>query len=314
MLEKNIYKVNKIYSGTIYYTVGSEPNQTLISICPDGSNRHEISLHIKNLLMECGGWLYFVRSTLYNSVMFRSRPDGSEQKVICQDVDSFEGMNNGYLYYKDTNDTLNRVRMDGSSKQKLCTNVENILSISDDCIIYTSWDSTILTDSVGNRKSAVVKSIYATDFYGKGKRKLAYNILEAKQMDEDTIYFITKESSTSIGGVKKALNEIVGKEYKTNKLLNYITEVQVKKEGCYVATCVYGSYDCPQVWTLRRFRDNILARHVFGRLFIALYYAISPTLVRLFGDTGWFRSFWKRQLDFLVAELRSRGVDHTPLE
>ena len=314
LLEKNIYKVNKIYSGTIYYTVGSEPNQTLISICPDGSNRHEISLHIKNLLMECGGWLYFVRSTLYNSVMFRSRPDGSEQKVICQDVDSFEGMNNGYLYYKDTNDTLNRVRMDGSSKQKLCTNVENILSISDDCIIYTSWDSTILTDSVGNRKSAVVKSIYATDFYGKGKRKLAYNILEAKQMDEDTIYFITKESSTSIGGVKKALNEIVGKEYKTNKLLNYITEVQVKKEGCYVATCVYGSYDCPQVWTLRRFRDNILARHVFGRLFIALYYAISPTLVRLFGDTGWFRSFWKRQLDFLVAELRSRGVDHTPLE
>ena len=29
--------------------------------------------------------------------------------------------------------------------------------------------------------------------------------------------------------------------------------------GCYVATCVYGSYDCPQVWTLRRFRDNTLA-------------------------------------------------------
>ena len=30
-------------------------------------------------------------------------------------------------------------------------------------------------------------------------------------------------------------------------------------QGCYVATCVYGSYDCPQVWTLRRFRDNTLA-------------------------------------------------------
>lgn len=29
--------------------------------------------------------------------------------------------------------------------------------------------------------------------------------------------------------------------------------------GCYVATAVYGSYDCPQVWTLRRFRDNTLA-------------------------------------------------------
>lgn len=27
------------------------------------------------------------------------------------------------------------------------------------------------------------------------------------------------------------------------------------RKGCYVATCVYGSYDCPEVWTLRRFRD-----------------------------------------------------------
>ncbi|MDR0918559.1 MAG: hypothetical protein LBM93_04840 [Oscillospiraceae bacterium] len=28
---------------------------------------------------------------------------------------------------------------------------------------------------------------------------------------------------------------------------------------CYIATAVYGSYDCPEVWTLRRFRDYILA-------------------------------------------------------
>ena len=31
------------------------------------------------------------------------------------------------------------------------------------------------------------------------------------------------------------------------------------KAGCYVATSVYGSYDCPEVWTLRRFRDEVLA-------------------------------------------------------
>ena len=33
-----------------------------------------------------------------------------------------------------------------------------------------------------------------------------------------------------------------------------------KKQGCYVATCVYGSYDCPEVWILRRFRDESLER------------------------------------------------------
>lgn len=28
---------------------------------------------------------------------------------------------------------------------------------------------------------------------------------------------------------------------------------------CYVATAVYGSYDCPQVWILERYRDYTLA-------------------------------------------------------
>ena len=55
--------------------------------------------------------------------------------------------------------------------------------------------------------------------------------------------------------------------------------------GCYVATAVYGSYDCPSVWILRRFRDNDLANSIFGRVFIHAYYAISPSLVRMFGNT-----------------------------
>ena len=36
-------------------------------------------------------------------------------------------------------------------------------------------------------------------------------------------------------------------------------------EGCYIATCVYGSYDCPQVWVLRRFCDETLKQHALGR-------------------------------------------------
>jgi hypothetical protein len=84
--------------------------------------------------------------------------------------------------------------------------------------------------------------------------------------------------------------------------------------GCYVATCVYGSYDCPQVWTLRRFRDNTLASTWYGRLFIRTYYAVSPTLVKWFGNTNWFRTFWKGKLDRMVSRLESEGVENTPYE
>ena len=85
-----------------------------------------------------------------------------------------------------------------------------------------------------------------------------------------------------------------------------------KKSGCYVATAVYGSYDCPQVWTLRRYRDNTLAKTWYGRAFIRFYYAISPTLVRLFGDAAWFQKLWRPKLDRMVRNLNAQGVLNTP--
>ena len=84
------------------------------------------------------------------------------------------------------------------------------------------------------------------------------------------------------------------------------------KGGCYVATAVYGSYDCPQVWTLRRFRDDALAETWYGRAFIHTYYAISPTLVKWFGKSTWFRQMWKPTLDRMVLRLNREGVSDTP--
>ena len=84
--------------------------------------------------------------------------------------------------------------------------------------------------------------------------------------------------------------------------------------GCYVATCVYGSYDCPEVWTLRRYRDELLGASWHGRMFIRLYYAVSPTLVKWFGHTRWFKKLFKKRLDKMVQKLQNEGFDSTPYE
>ena len=81
--------------------------------------------------------------------------------------------------------------------------------------------------------------------------------------------------------------------------------------GCYVATCVYGSYDCPEVWTLRRFRDYKLTKTWYGRAFIHTYYAISPSIVKYFGKTTWFKKMWKGKLDKIVTKLKMEGFDDT---
>lgn len=81
--------------------------------------------------------------------------------------------------------------------------------------------------------------------------------------------------------------------------------------GCYIATYVYGSYDCQEVWTLRRFRDNNLNRTWFGKKFIRIYYAISPIIVKWFGKYTWFNRFWKVFLDKLVLNLQKKGIENS---
>lgn len=85
-----------------------------------------------------------------------------------------------------------------------------------------------------------------------------------------------------------------------------------QKGPCYVATAVYGSYNCPEVWTLRRFRDFVLAETWYGRLFVRTYYAISPSIVKVFGEANWFKHIWKPILDKFVSKLQANGFKSTP--
>ena len=124
---------------------------------------------------------------------------------------------------------------------------------------------------------------------------------------------------------REAASEYRERMMKTNYMLkdlepSYIAEPvpevpQAKSSGCcYVATAVYGSYDCPEVWTLRRFRDNSLAETWYGRAFVKTYYAISPTLVKWFGHTEWFKKMWRGTLDRMVMKLQTKGFESTPYE
>lgn len=80
-------------------------------------------------------------------------------------------------------------------------------------------------------------------------------------------------------------------------------DLSQKKQGCYIATAVYGSYDAPEVLVLRRWRDQSLTRTAAGRGLVRLYYAASPTVVRACGDRRWFNGPVRRALDALVRYL-----------
>lgn len=45
---------------------------------------------------------------------------------------------------------------------------------------------------------------------------------------------------------------------------------------------------------------------------IKAYYATSPKIIKLFGHTDWFNSFWRKHLDGFVAKLNKQGVTSDP--
>jgi hypothetical protein len=49
---------------------------------------------------------------------------------------------------------------------------------------------------------------------------------------------------------------------------------------CFVATAAYGAHWGKEVWALRRFRDQYLAKHEVGRALISTYYAYGPTVAK----------------------------------
>lgn len=91
-----------------------------------------------------------------------------------------------------------------------------------------------------------------------------------------------------------------------NRNINMINNVEKRvntKTGCYIASCVYGSYNANEVLQLRSYRDNILTKNIFGRIFIDVYYLISPKIVLTLGRFYTFRKLSKLFLDRLINSL-----------
>ena len=105
------------------------------------------------------------------------------------------------------------------------------------------------------------------------------------------------------------------KDYLSKMQIGIPDNLQIKEElydessqhsngKCYVATVVYGSYDYPSVCVLRKFRDEKLSTNILGKLFVSLYYTISPYLVKYLGEKKIFLIISKKILDHLFLKIQ----------
>ncbi len=136
-----------------------------------------------------------------------------------------------------------------------------------------------------------------------------YDVIDGKI----TINQLPTKPVHNLSSTNNTTNQTSGPVQKLNSPDNTSNKnISQTNDGCYIATCVYGSYDCPEVWTFRRYRDQVLRSSIIGIVFIKIYYATSPTLVKWFGGMKTFRTFNRKILDKLVSILNNKGFENKP--
>ncbi len=71
--------------------------------------------------------------------------------------------------------------------------------------------------------------------------------------------------------------------------------------GCYIATAIYDSYEAPEVYFFRHYRDTKLAKTNYGITLIKIYYLLSPTLARIIGNSKFLSAIVKKVLDKSIS-------------
>jgi hypothetical protein len=100
----------------------------------------------------------------------------------------------------------------------------------------------------------------AFDLFGSDYDKISEKAKQLEQAAEDL-----KKEKQRVEAIHQSINRNVKNSTKSK---------------CYIATAVYGNGNAPEVLLLRQFRDRFLLSSMMGRLFVTVYYFISPRMIK----------------------------------
>lgn len=143
---------------------------------------------------------------------------------------------------------------------------------------------------------------------GMSKQEIFKTQLEMNRSDEICEWYCNNDSrSTDELGVREEVNRIAKKlGFEEKYHVSAPDKVGGTKDGCFIATAVYGDYEHPKVLVLREFRDRKLKNSFIGLAFIKTYYKISPPLAAYVRTRPFLLAKFRSAIDMIVALLMRR--------
>jgi TM2 domain-containing membrane protein YozV len=262
LIERNVYDYFKVIHNRFYYNVGNEENNSLISNSIEGNSRRQVLRYMKEVLFTQEQYLYILQGNRYRSGLIRFDTYSGKSQLVIDDLKEIFEFKYGYIFYKDSDDSLCRVRIDGANREILSEDVGEIITIKNNFIYYSILESESKKNSqkntsvlknilsaVDNKNTEQVKasnnklfaneekeenpfsfftaktirSLYRMNADGNAKQKLSFDIINAKEHSENMIDFIVKSNNHKFDQQLMRLN--------TETLeTNLITYLGVEKE------------------------------------------------------------------------------------
>lgn len=88
---------------------------------------------------------------------------------------------------------------------------------------------------------------------------------------------------------------------------NAVNKTVAKQKGmCFIATAAFESAEAPEVFFLRKFRDDTLLNSTAGAFFVDVYYRVSPSLASIVSRSRILKRSSRVILRYVIQHLRSR--------
>jgi hypothetical protein len=119
----------------------------------------------------------------------------------------------------------------------------------------------------------------------------------------ETLIKSTKPDKTADDTLKKLRTSL-----STISETSFFPKFESNGGGCFIATAAYSTSIHPDIDTFRKFRDRYLLSNSLGRLFVSVYYQVSPRIAQYVIHSLYAKKILRFLLEKLASFMRSRQI------